>query len=318
MVRAVRSDGNGGVAVVDVDLVEPDYASDPVHVRVTSASICGSDLKLLSWNLPATMGHEFAGVLDDGTPVAVQPSVPCGECDQCLAGNDNLCRASGERVLGIFSDGGLADAVVVDRKDLAVLPQGVGTDVGALAEPVAVAVRAAHRAGLHGDAPPGRVLVIGAGSIGLALVTVARHHGADVDLVARHPAQRDAGERLGASLAVGDEYDVVLDCAGSQSSLDTAIGHVRPGGTIVVPGTWFDPVQMGTSFLMKEARLLPSYTYGHHRGVREFDEAVEVLAAHPELADTIVTHRFPLDDAPEAFRVAADRAHGAIKVVIEP
>jgi threonine dehydrogenase-like Zn-dependent dehydrogenase len=63
---------------------------------------------------------------------------------------------------------------------------------------------------------------------------------------------------------------------------------------------------------------VPSYTYGHHHGEREFEEAAEVLAAHPELADAIVTHRFPLADAPEAFRTAADRAAGAIKVVIEP
>ncbi len=62
--------------------------------------------------------------------------------------------------------------------------------------------------------------------------------------------------------------------------------------------------------------MVMSYTYGHHHGVREFDEAVEILAAHPELADAMITHRFPLDDAPEAFRVAGDRAAGAIKVVI--
>ena len=61
-----------------------------------------------------------------------------------------------------------------------------------------------------------------------------------------------------------------------------------------------------------------SYTYGHHHGVREFDEAAEILAAHPELADAMITHRFPIDDAPEAFRIAGDRAAGAIKVVIQP
>ena len=93
---------------------------------------------------------------------------------------------------------------------------------------------------------------------------------------------------------------------------------MRPGSTIVVPSSWFDPVQVSASLLMKEPHMVMSYTYGHHHGVREFDEAVEILAAHPELADAMVTHRFPLDDASEAFRVAGDRAAGAIKVVVEP
>ncbi len=315
--RAVRSTGDG-VAVVDVEPTVPAYASDPVRIQVRSAGICGSDLKMLSWNLPVTLGHEFAGVLDDGTVVAVQPNAPCGTCALCVSGRDHLCPATNSRVHGVFTNGGLADEVIVDRSCLVALPPEVGPDVGALVEPTAVALHAAHQAGLHGDAPPDRVLVIGGGSIGLALVTIARHHGAVVDLVARHPAQREAGERLGARLSLADEYDIVVECAGSQSSLDDAIGRVRPGGTIVIPASWFDPVQVNASLLMKEAHVVMSYVYGHHHGVREFDEAAAVLAAHPELADAMITHRFPLDDAAEAFRTAGDRAAGAIKVVVEP
>lgn len=316
--RAVRSDGDGGVAVVDVEPHAPHYATDPVRVRVSSASICGSDLHLLPWNLQATLGHEFAGVLDDGTPVAVQPNAPCGVCEYCTAGRDHLCQASADRVLGIFADGGLADEVIVDRADLLPLPTGLGAYLGALVEPCAVALHAVHLSGLHGDAPPERILVIGGGSIGLAAVAMARAHGVDVDLMARHPAQHAAGERLGARFTLADAYDVVFDCAGSQSSLDESIERVRPGGTVVVPATWFDPVQFGVALAMKEAHLVPSYTYAHHHGVREFEEAADVLAANPDIADAIVTHRFSLDDAPEAFRVAADRAGGTIKVLILP
>ena len=124
--RAVRSDGEGGVEVVDTELCPPAYATDPVTVRVTSASICGSDLKLLSWGLPVTLGHEFAGRLDDGTYVAVQPNAPCGVCAECRAGRDHLCPESAGRVLGVANDGGLADEVIVDRGDLVPLPDGVG------------------------------------------------------------------------------------------------------------------------------------------------------------------------------------------------
>jgi threonine dehydrogenase-like Zn-dependent dehydrogenase len=185
-------------------------------------------------------------------------------------------------------------------------------------EPCAVALHAVHLSGLHGDAPPERILVIGGGSIGLAAVAMARAHGVDVDLMARHPAQHAAGERLGARFTLADAYDVVFDCAGSQSSLDESIERVRPGGTVVVPATWFDPVQFGVALAMKEAHLVPSYLYAHHHGMREFQEAAEELAANSDIADAIVTHRFSLDDAPEAFRVAADRAGGTIKVLILP
>ncbi len=163
-----------------------------------------------------------------------------------------------------------------------------------------------------------RVLVLGAGPIGLCTIAAARHLGADVDLEGRRPGRIAAGRRLGASATVGADYDVVLDAAGTQSSLDRATELSRPGGTVGVLGTHWDPVALGLSFQMKELTLLPSFTYGHHHGVGEFADAVRILAAVPELPDAIVSHRFGLDDAAEAFRVAADRDEDPIKVVVEP
>jgi threonine dehydrogenase-like Zn-dependent dehydrogenase len=77
-------------------------------------------------------------------------------------------------------------------------------------------------------------------------------------------------------------------------------------------------VQFGTGLLGKEVTVIPATMYGHHHGVREFELAAEMLAAHPDLGDVLVSHRFGLDDASEAFRVSGDRASGAIKVVLEP
>ena len=94
----MRASGDGGVAVVDVDVTAPAHATDPVRVRVRSCGICASDLHLAAWNLPVTLGHEFAGVLDDGTPVAVQPNAWCGTCDRCRAGETQLCRTGGSRL----------------------------------------------------------------------------------------------------------------------------------------------------------------------------------------------------------------------------
>ena len=163
-----------------------------------------------------------------------------------------------------------------------------------------------------------RVLVLGAGPIGLCTVAASRHLGAEVDLEGRRPSRTAAGERLGASSDVGADYDVVVDAAGTQGSLDRATELARPGGTVGILGTYWDPVALGLTFQMKELTLLPSFTYGHHHGVSEFAEAARILADLPELADTLLTHHFGLDEATEAFRVAGDRDEDPIKVVVHP
>ena len=303
------------MAVVDVDVTAPAHATDPVRVRVRSCGICASDLHLAAWNLPVTLGHEFAGVLDDGTPVAVQPNAWCGTCDRCRAGETNLCRTGGARLHGVSLDGGLADEVIVDRRSVVPLPAGIDPSVGALVEPLAVGMRAVHRAAA---APGDRVLVIGGGSIGLAVVAAARASGLDIDLAARHPHQRAAGELLGAGARLGEEYGVVVDAAGTQGSLDDAVERVRPGGAVVAVATYWEPVTIGTALLTKEVRFVPSAMYGHDHGPSEFEAAATLLADRPEVVDALVHHRFGLDDAPEAFRVAGDRVAGAIKVVLEP
>jgi threonine dehydrogenase-like Zn-dependent dehydrogenase len=163
--------------------------------------------------------------------------------------------------------------------------------------------------------------VVGAGSIGLATGAVLRARGYDVHVLARHHAQRRAVERLGARVVDADadvEHRVVVDAAGTQTSIDRATRALAPGGILSIVGTYWDPVTIGLDLLAKEAQVVPATLYGTDDGRREFDDAVAVLAAHPELVDVLVTHRFALDDAREAFRVAGDRAAGAIKVVVEP
>jgi threonine dehydrogenase-like Zn-dependent dehydrogenase len=294
----------------------PDPGGGGVRVRVRSSGICGSDLHLAAMGaLPVTLGHEFAGLLDDGTPVAVCPMVPCGACDQCRGGREQLCRTLTQRIYGVSLDGGLADLAYVDERCLLPLPDGVDVADGALVEPLAVALHGIRRAGM---APGQRVLVVGGGSIGLATVAVARHLGLEVDLAARHPAQRERGSALGAGEPGPPEYDAVVDAAGTQSALDRCVEAVVPGGVIVAVATYWDPVTVGYGLLGKEARLVPASMYGHRHGDRDFIAAGEMLAARPEVAGLLVTHRLPLDEGARAFSVAADRAQGAVKVLVEP
>ena len=163
-----------------------------------------------------------------------------------------------------------------------------------------------------------RVAVIGGGSIGLCAVAVAIHAGAEVALVARHDAQHEAGARLGAEQASGS-YDVVVDAAGTKSSLERALELCRPAGTLLLLATYWSGLELpGFALCMKEVNVVPASMYSRQGAARDVDVAAGILASRPEIPDTLISHRFPLDAAPEAFRAAADRRSGAIKVVLEP
>jgi threonine dehydrogenase-like Zn-dependent dehydrogenase len=311
-VLAVRNTSRGIV----VEEVEPP-TGEGVRVRVRAAGICGSDLEMASLGTTGvTFGHEFAGLTDDGTAVAVQPVVPCGMCDRCTAGESQQCDQAMATGYGFARDGGMAGEVRVDESCLAPLPAELELADASLVEPTAVALHALHRGGVVAGM---RVHVVGAGSIGLLSAAVARHLGAEVTIAARHDAQRGAAERLGVDVGAGRRCDVVVEAAGSSSAFEEACGRASRGGTVVLVSTTWRPVTV--SFLraqMREVTIVPAFLYGHAHGEREFDRAAAIVAAHPEIPAALVTHRFPLADAAEAFRVAADRAAGAIKVVLEP
>ena len=310
--RAVRCP-EGLPTVVDI----PEPTGDGVLVTVASAGICGSDLHLLSFGLPATFGHEFAGTLADGTPVAVEPIDPCHVCDACIDGNTQLCVRGPSMAFGVGRDGGMAEKVLVPISSIARLPVGVAASNGCLVEPLAVAVHGVRRGNIRGS---DRVAVIGGGTIGQTALVVAQQTGAKVDLSARHERQIEAATRLGAGSLDGNGYDVVIEAAGTASALAEAADRCRPGGTSVLLGSsWDGTVEMpGMAIGMKELTLVPAVMYGRSGPSRDVDVAATILAQRPELSDIIVTHRFPLDAAAEAFAVAADRSAGAIKVVLEP
>ncbi len=310
--KAVRGH-EGGVAVVDLD--EPPGTGRLLDMRATS--VCGSDLSYIRFGSTNVLGHELAGVTDDGTPVVVEAIYGCMECDQCRRGSYNLCPTHAQRALGIFADGGMAEQFRAPAERLVPLPEGLDLRDASLVEPGSVSW---HALRLAGTAPGSRVAIVGAGALGLLAVPGARRLGADaVAVEARHPHQHVAAERLGARVGAQGVYDVVVEAAGSAESMARCAELVAPGGTIVVVGVHYGPVQLDwMSLFHREARLVPSLGYCAHDGVREFEEVAAMLAGDPEIARTVITHRFPLEDAADAFRTAADRGSGSIRVVIEP
>jgi threonine dehydrogenase-like Zn-dependent dehydrogenase len=311
-VKAVRS-RDGGVAVVDVD--EPPGMGEVLQMQATS--VCGSDLSYIKMGSTDILGHELAGLQEDGTPVVVEAIWGCNECDQCLRGAYNLCPTHHTRALGIGADGGMVEQFRAPTERLVPVPPGLDVRDACIVEPTSVSW---HALRLAGTGPGTRVAVVGAGALGLLAVAGARRMGAeDVALEARHRHQREAGERLGARIGTSGKYDVVIEAAGSPESLAQCAQLVGPRGIISVLGVHFGPVQLDwMPLFFHEASVIPSLGYCAHDGVREFEEAAAMLAEQPEIARTVITHRFPIEDAGEAFRVASERASGAIRVVIEP
>ena len=287
-----------------------------MRVRVRSSGICGSDLHMLEWGpMPVTLGHEIGGHLDDGSPVAVWPLVACGTCDRCAAGEVSQCRTGPGQVYGIGRDGGMADELVVDEACVVPLPDGLDVGDAALVEPVACGVHALRRAGVRSDH---RVAVVGAGAIGLGAAAAARWMDANVDIAARHPTQRQAAEHIGVGTDPGGEYDVVVDAAGTEAAIAKCVELVRPGGTIALLASYWEPVAFPQFFTMKEPVLVGANMHGRDATGTDMEAAARMLADLPEVPRAMITHRFPLERAHEAFTVAADRAAGAIKVVLEP
>jgi 2-desacetyl-2-hydroxyethyl bacteriochlorophyllide A dehydrogenase len=310
--KAVRG-VEGGVKVVDLD--QPPGVGELLQIK--SASVCGSDLSYLTFGTRAVLGHELAGVRADGTPVVVEAIYGCMECEQCLSGAYNLCPTHPERALGISADGGMSEQFRAPTARLVALPTGLDLRDASLVEPTAVSWHALRLA----DTKPGdTVAVVGAGALGLLAVAGARRMGAaDVAIEARHRHQMEAAEQLGGRVGTEGRYDVVIEAAGSAASLARCTALVAPGGTIVVLGVHFRPIELDWMPLFhREARLIPSLGYCRHEGGREMEDAAAMLADDPGIARAVITHRFPLEDAVEAFRVAGDRAAGSIRVVLEP
>ncbi|MFD9890669.1 zinc-binding dehydrogenase [Amycolatopsis sp. NPDC059027] len=309
--RAVRN-SDQGILVAEAD--EPEGPG--VRLAIGSVGICGTDVAFAASGVQGfTYGHEFAGTTADGRSYAVEPTVYCGECDQCRTGHVQRCAAPEHGTLGIFRDGGMCDALTVPEDMLVPLPPGLDVRDACLVESASVAGHGVRSASLE---PGERVAIVGGGSIGLLAAATARHHGFDVDVEARHQHQRTAAERLGAGTAAGT-YDVVIDAAGSEAGLARCAELARPGGRVVLMGVYQHTAPIpGIASLVKELTYVHSIAYSRHDGVRDTEQAAALLAGNPEIARTVITHRFPLDDAAEAFRVAGDRASGAIKVVLHP
>lgn len=317
----------------------PSPGPGEVMLRVRVCGICGSDLHFYHGQLPAAhnvpVGHEFSGEVarlgdgvsgfTEGQRVVAEPVGRCGECVYCRTGRYHLC--PGRTLLGTFVPGGMAEYVCVPAAAVYPLPDDLDLEVGALAEPLAVAVHGLHIVDLKiGE----RVLVMGSGAIGLLTIMAARAAGAgQVVATYRHEHQGQAALAAGADRILKDDQagelgsdaiDVAVETVGGGApTLTQATGIVRAGGRVSLLGVFTQPVPFNAlAVALREVSIVGGITYCRPGQQSDFDVALSILRADPERARAIITHHFPLAEAASAFATAADKKSGSLKVHVAP
>ncbi len=321
-VLAVRWHARGDVRVEEVPAPAPPGPGE-VQLQVRWCGICGTDLEewlsgpvfipaavphpLTGVRAPLILGHEFAGVVVaagagvtgplPGQRVAVDTIVSCGSCHWCRRGEVTRCPALG--ALGLHGDGGLAELCNAPARMCLPVPDTVADDEAALAEPLAVAVRALRRSGLRSGE---RVAVVGAGTVGLLAVQAAAASGAgSVAVIEPLPERRTLAIRLGADRAVppGDarmlEADVAVECAGTPNAIQTALQALRSGGRAVLLGIVTESAPIAPMDLVRgEKSLIGSLS---HVWDEDFREALQLLGRGVVQAAPLITDRIPLGAA---------------------
>jgi L-iditol 2-dehydrogenase len=261
------------------DAPDPQPGLDAL-IRVAHVGICGSDMHAYLGHderrpAPLILGHEAAGEIiagpGQGSRVTVNPLVTCGECEDCLAGRENLC-AKRQIISMPPREGAFAEMIAMPPRNLVTIPDGVPTEKAALAEPIACgwhAVRLAKRA-LNRPLDQARCLVLGGGAIGLGAALVLRAQGAaEITLAETNPARRAIVAREDGIRTVDPSagetpsgVDLVIDGVGFEATRAAASAAVRPGGAILHIGLGSSAGGLDIRRMtLQEITFIGTYTY---------------------------------------------------------
>lgn len=328
------------------DVPEPVIINpDDVKIRVTVVGICGSDIHYFTngrigsqvVEYPFTVGHEGAGIVVEtgkavtrvkpGDKIAIEPAMPCWKCDQCLSGRQHTCRAL--RYLGCpgQASGCLSEYIVMPEGSCFVLPGNLNADHGSISEPLSIGVYAEKKSGGTTGLKTG---ILGFGPIGMSVMLAAKAHGCK-DLFVTEPIKErcEIASKEGARVT-GNPYteditarilmaeplglDIVFECCGRQEAFDQAVELVKPGGKIVIVGIpEFDEWSMSVD---KTRRKEVSIQF-IRRQVDCVEHTIEMMANGTIDISNMVTHRFPLGKAHEAFEFVAAYSEGVMKAMID-
>ena len=334
----------------------PEAEAGEVLCEVGACGICGSDLRYLAGENPwakhtlgyekpnppnMILGHEVAGAVDLGDgPVraGLLAFRTCGVCPQCRRGASQLCRQTEHLGHGAgwegrpFNPGGMAQYMPVWRENVYPLPNHVSFEQATFLDGLGVAIHAVRRADIRGG---DRVLVLGAGPIGLLIAQYAKHEGAGAFAVSDvYDAALGCALELGAQRAfdgrklqadqlasevmkwtAGEGADAIFDSTGSLALQQAAAGMLAPGGTLMLMAGAADGLTLTTAAMAGERVV----TTSSNNLPEDFERGLELIARGEVLVEPMITHVFDLADAPRAFEVAAGKQEtGAIKVILKP
>jgi L-iditol 2-dehydrogenase len=324
----------------------PNPGPGEVQVRVAAVGICGSDMHSFVegsvgdqiCKYPMVLGHEPSGTIlktgdgvmgwSAGDEVALEPALYCYHCEFCMAGHHNVC--ANIRFMSSTDDPGFfRERVNLPAKNLLALGHGVGLAQGTLVEPLAIALHSLTFAPVQlGD----RIVVIGAGPIGLLTIAVLKLSGAArIWVVEPVPHRREMALAMGADAAIdplstdpvaeilhdtaGRGADAVYDCAAKGESVNQAARAVRNRGAVILTGIHAEvkvPLNMHT-FRRKEATL-----FNVRRSNHESELALKMLADYPKLFGPLITHTRPMSQINQAFELVESYSDGVGKLVILP
>lgn len=312
-----------------------------VVLRTRVAGICGSDLHyFISETVggekvpyPCIVGHECSAEvlrtgsevqgLKPGDLVAVEPSISCGLCDQCLSGRFNTCRKI--KFLGHPGElnGCFAEYFVMPARNLIKLDKEITPEEAMLAEPLSIAL---HALRLASPDKADRVAVLGSGPIGLSLIILLKHYGlSSIYATDRSEARVKAALKAGAGWAASVEQEdivqeilsrqplgleVVFEVSGDQEAIDQAVAMVKPGGRIIQVGI---PIPDRISYQMARLRRKEITMINSRRQNRCLEPALELIKKKEIDVAWLLTHRFRPEEAQKAFTTAADRLDGVLK-----
>ena len=316
----------------------PVRAEGQVLVRVKRVGVCGTDLHIFTGNqpfldYPRVMGHELSGVVEDAAPggrlavgdvVYVMPYLSCGHCVACRQGKTNCC--VNIQVLGVHRDGALTEYLALPEAFVH-KAEGVTLDQAAMVEFLAIGAHAVRR----GNVQPGqRVLVVGAGPIGMAAMIFARLRGATVTALDSRQdrldfCQRELGvagtvalgegdvEQLSAATQ-GEFFDTVFDATGNGKAIERGFGFVAHGGTYVLISVVRDTITFSDpEFHKRETTLLGS----RNATTEDFETVIAAMREGKVPTAALNTHRMPLAQVPADFAQLLDPAQRVVKAIVE-
>jgi len=297
-------------------------------LRVRLAGICGTDLELLKGYYPfeGIPGHEFVGeVVELPETVASDPrfkgwigmrvvgeiNVGCGRCTICRGGMRKHCPE--RTVLGILNrNGAFAEYVRLPVENLHPVPDEVSDEAAVFTELLAAALQIQQQVQLR---PTDRILLIGAGRLGLLIAQVLRHSGSKLRALARYPEQRRLLSSFGIQAIEEGEagrqrWDIVIEATGSSHGFDLALEAIRPQGTLVVKSTYAGALTFDMSRLVVNEVTIVGSRCG------PFAPALRLLCAKAVDPVPLIAATYRLEDGPAAFEAAAKP--GMLKVLLRP